>query len=104
MQWETDATIAFPETDNVNDNYWTRWGKQIFLRTSNLNEEGNGINSLYLKDIDFCKYLLKYLTLFTMWSNIYNAKYGYDSSSPTSAAIESEFRILKNLGFLKELP
>ena len=83
-------------------NYFSRWGRRSFESALfYINESGDRINGLYLHNIRFVEYLIEDLSLFPLWSNLCNEKYGCETRVPSSAPIESEFKTLKHIVFPK---
>jgi len=81
-------------TNTTNDNYWQKGANNISKRGHKiLNNNGDRENAHYLPQLE--KKLLKDMKWFSLWSAVYRDKFGYGRVSASSAAVETEFGIIK---------
>ena len=86
--------------EDSDDNKWSQWAEDIDNEIQQMisENEGDRENAHYMPV--FADRLLKDIKLIPMWSCICRDKFGYGRIPASSASVESDFNIIKNI-FLK---
>lgn len=95
MEAEDDTNNEEHEDNNVNK--WTEWAKTIendIMEVINI-VEGNRENAHYLPK--FADRIMKDIKYLPMWSSICRDKFGYGRVPASSASVEGDFNIIKNV-------
>jgi len=88
------------EEENRNFNKWNQWAKDIDdeVQKKIADNEGDRENAHFMPA--FANRLIKDIKLIPMWSCICRDKFGYGRIPASSASVESDFNMVKNI-FLK---
>lgn len=78
-------------------NPFQSWAEEIYIKSKSSLQEGTGLNAMYLPTL--IPKILKCIKLIPLWSGIMIPKFNYGEDTASSAAVESNFRKLKNLTF-----
>jgi len=99
---EDDARILVEEEFELQnkgldqfDNPFQEWANGIFEKSKSFVQEGSGINPLYLPSL--VPVLIKSMKLLPLWSAVMLPIFKYGDEVCSSAAIESNFKKLKNI-------
>lgn len=94
---EDEKTINDEEHDGTTKNKWTEWAETIEKSVMALINivEGDRINAHYLPQ--FADKIMKDIKYLPMWSCICRGKFGYGRIPASSASVEADFNIIKNV-------